>query len=532
MIRPILPCRALTLCLCIYSSIGSLFGANRIFFGDQEILAGLGPQGILVRCNNDFDVYGVSLSVKFDPAALQVRTVETVGVASDAEWVPGAELQQIDNLSGELTFAFLMEFDFSDPQDNVIPPGLTQPIVKFTVDVLAAAPAQTVVDLVDGLGSGQILGRNALSDGGGNTYRADSSVFPLSLGGGTIRIESPNPVVENLAGNRGRSGTEFTVTGRNFFAPVEVRVCGLSATFVRTDDQTLTVEAPDCGTLAWTAVEVCTAHGCDTVAEGFFYEAPDSPLPAINSLISNLGLAGQKFVVEGENLGEPGLSVEVCGQTADATFFDGGLVQVTAPECGATGWVPISVCTDHGCDSAAEGFFYEEIPLPIITDVANNRGRSGVDMIVSGVNLSQLGTVVEVCSVQADFTVISDDTIVVTAPDCPTTGWAPLKICNAHGCTSLAQGFFYEQETLFIRADVNDDGRIDISDPIGVLQDQFMGVPARAPCRDALDSNDDGKVDISDSVFLLSYLFVGGLVIPPPHPKAGTDPTPDLLPEC
>lgn len=68
----------------------SLLGANRIFVGDQEILAGLGPQGILVRCDNDFDIYGVSLSVRFDPAALQVRTVETVGVASDAEWVPGA----------------------------------------------------------------------------------------------------------------------------------------------------------------------------------------------------------------------------------------------------------------------------------------------------------------------------------------------------------------------------------------------------------------------------------------------------------
>jgi hypothetical protein len=48
-------------------------------------------------------------------------------------------------------------------------------------------------------------------------------------------------------------------------------------------------------------------------------------------------------------------------------------------------------------------------------------------------------------------------------------------------------------------------------------------------CPDRLDANDDGKVDISDPVFTLLWLFNGGLTPPAPGPKnAGQDPTADL----
>ena len=48
-------------------------------------------------------------------------------------------------------------------------------------------------------------------------------------------------------------------------------------------------------------------------------------------------------------------------------------------------------------------------------------------------------------------------------------------------------------------------------------------------CPDSGDANDDGALDISDAVFLLQYLFEGTVVIPPPVGTPGPDPTADGL---
>ena len=55
----------------------------------------------------------------------------------------------------------------------------------------------------------------------------------------------------------------------------------------------------------------------------------------------------------------------------------------------------------------------------------------------------------------------------------------------------------------------------------------FQGRPAPL-CQDTADSNDDGKIDISDAVYLLNYLFRGGS-LPEPVSKKGFDPTVDGL---
>jgi hypothetical protein len=50
---------------------------------------------------------------------------------------------------------------------------------------------------------------------------------------------------------------------------------------------------------------------------------------------------------------------------------------------------------------------------------------------------------------------------------------------------------------------------------------------------EAADLNDDGGVDLSDPIYLLLYLFEGGTPPPPPFDPtgktAGPDPTPDDL---
>lgn len=75
--------------------------------------------------------------------------------------------------------------------------------------------------------------------------------------------------------------------------------------------------------------------------------------------------------------------------------------------------------------------------------------------------------------------------------------------------------------------DINQDGRLDISDPIFTLRVLFAGGVADLPCgedvtapgnRRLLDGNDDGSVNITDAIYLLEYLFRAG-----PEPVGGTE---------
>lgn len=85
---------------------------------------------------------------------------------------------------------------------------------------------------------------------------------------------------------------------------------------------------------------------------------------------------------------------------------------------------------------------------------------------------------------------------------------------------------------LFRRGDVNQDGKLDISDPVGTLLSLFAG-GVTISCHDAADSNDDGAVDLSDAVAALNHLFLGGAALPAPGPDScGEDPTEDALVSC
>jgi hypothetical protein len=81
--------------------------------------------------------------------------------------------------------------------------------------------------------------------------------------------------------------------------------------------------------------------------------------------------------------------------------------------------------------------------------------------------------------------------------------------------------------TPFNRGDVNQDGKVDLSDPIGVLMYLFLGTGGPIECLDAADFNDSGEVDISDAVHGLFCLFTGGAVCP--FRECMEDPTPDEL---
>lgn len=85
-------------------------------------------------------------------------------------------------------------------------------------------------------------------------------------------------------------------------------------------------------------------------------------------------------------------------------------------------------------------------------------------------------------------------------------------------------------DSFFVRGDCNGDGVFDISDPITLLVDLFIGGDQPLGCRDACDSNDDGALNIGDPIGALFALFGTPPVPLPPPAVCGPDPTPDSLP--
>ncbi|MEE2883116.1 MAG: FG-GAP-like repeat-containing protein [Planctomycetota bacterium] len=83
-------------------------------------------------------------------------------------------------------------------------------------------------------------------------------------------------------------------------------------------------------------------------------------------------------------------------------------------------------------------------------------------------------------------------------------------------------------EVTFLRGDVNGDGSLDVTDG-SLLQLWLTGGGTTPPCLDAADVNDDGMVNLSDPIDLFEFLYQGSNPPPAPYPAVGTDPTADGL---
>ena len=81
-------------------------------------------------------------------------------------------------------------------------------------------------------------------------------------------------------------------------------------------------------------------------------------------------------------------------------------------------------------------------------------------------------------------------------------------------------------EESFLRGDANDDGRVNIADPIWIINELFREGPATT-CPDAADATDDGMVDLADAMYIIEYRFLAGALPAAPFPGCGTDPTDD-----
>lgn len=80
----------------------------------------------------------------------------------------------------------------------------------------------------------------------------------------------------------------------------------------------------------------------------------------------------------------------------------------------------------------------------------------------------------------------------------------------------------------FVRGNANNDGSLNVADPVFILAYLFQG-GLEPRCLDAADADDNGSVNVADVVVILNHLFVGSPPPSTPHPELGPDPTADSL---
>jgi hypothetical protein len=82
----------------------------------------------------------------------------------------------------------------------------------------------------------------------------------------------------------------------------------------------------------------------------------------------------------------------------------------------------------------------------------------------------------------------------------------------------------------FNRGDTNDDGLINLTDGVRLLNFLFLGGPDTT-CKETQDVNNDKTINITDGVAVFNFLFLGGNAPADPGPvtqprSCGLDPDP------
>jgi hypothetical protein len=90
--------------------------------------------------------------------------------------------------------------------------------------------------------------------------------------------------------------------------------------------------------------------------------------------------------------------------------------------------------------------------------------------------------------------------------------WSVLAIGTqrARGCEgSRSRWMHVVMGKGFRRGDVDGSGKLDLTDPILLLEHLFMGRDP-PPCQDAADADESGKLDLTDAIYSLEFQFMGG----------------------
>ena len=87
----------------------------------------------------------------------------------------------------------------------------------------------------------------------------------------------------------------------------------------------------------------------------------------------------------------------------------------------------------------------------------------------------------------------------------------------------IENAYNYVNDNRFIRGDLDGDGLYTVGDSVAIL-DHLNGTTLH-DCLDAVDANDDGALDISDPVYLIGFMFGNGSIPPAPFRTCAIDQT-------
>lgn len=351
----------------------------------------------------------------------------------------------------------------------------------------------------------------------GDSQGDDWYIDDVQVQEGVIIIDPPEVTSVNPASGNSNGGQTIIVFGDHFAADVVAFIGGsplLNQTLVGTD-QIWGTTPP--GSLGMFDVTVSQNSGTDSLTPGYEYvlaalQVESKELP-VNS-------AGNVIEVSGDN----GFDMSAFSFGID---YDSGQLNVTAVDYSGTTAEP----------AMQFGFVFSVInndPEPaggfVTVAVLMDSSPPFVAFIPAAANnvLAKLETSVTASANAGQFTTLEIKDTLGTPP--VESVFATVGATSVSVVPNKINGVVdFIDAPLFIRADSNGDGSVNVADAVRTLSYLFQG--ASVSCLVALDTNDDSGIDIADAVRTLAYLFSAGAPPPAPFPTPGTDPTPDTL-EC
>ncbi|MFN0058137.1 MAG: M12 family metallo-peptidase [Planctomycetota bacterium] len=253
-------------------------------------------------------------------------------------------------------------------------------------------------------------------------------------------------------------------------------------------------------------VSISQASGSDFLSEGYLYAQSNLQLEGAQGFIGSITEAGI-FASTDSPLEGYSIAVDFDGQHID-------IVEVTVVGTGADGADFVAPnYSNNPTDSWWTIGVLMDLSPPIVDVVPAGIGQSIAVARYAVSPTAPVGTFVQTTLVNGIGVPPVDNIFSISG------GTAVVP--------SFTQGLIQILAGGFVRGDANDDGIVDIADPVTTLNYLFAMGPAS--CLDALDSNDDGQLNVADPIFSLSYLFSQGTPPPAPFPGEGADPTADTL---
>jgi hypothetical protein len=157
-------------CLCMHLSHDP-HAANVFSLPKVIVPQGATGQSLFFQCEHDVALAAFSVSILYDPLAIQITDVTTAGTSADSPDFFGGS-----NENGHLTYGVVL--GVGPTAVKLLPPSANDKLLRLTLDTLVPAPAQTSLRFIDGLKNGSFPSSNTITNDIG---RSVSPVFQDGL---------------------------------------------------------------------------------------------------------------------------------------------------------------------------------------------------------------------------------------------------------------------------------------------------------------------------------------------------------------